>query len=252
MDKEKIQKFQNLTFKDFSKLAKDPSLTKYEKIGFPNSYREGYEEQIFRNIIDQNPILQEKGKAVLDIGPGCSDLITYIIQYCEEMEHSLTLIDSEEMLNLLPDNSFIKKMPGYFPRDFTKWLDSFKEKFDCIISYSVLHYVYVESSIYSFLDAALSLLKPGGTLFIGDIPNESKRYRFFSTEAGIAYHQAFTKTNTFPPPFEFRIHENKIDDGVIMGIIQRYRNFGFESYILPQPDSLPMANRREDILIKKF
>ena len=41
----------------------------------------------------------------------------------------------------------------------------------------------------------------------------------------------------------------QIDDGVILGVLQRYRGFGYDSYLLPQNENLPFANRREDILI---
>jgi hypothetical protein len=95
------------------------------------------------------------------------------------------------------------------------------------------------------------MLRPGGKLLIGDIPNVSKRKRFFSTEQGVRFHQAFTKTNSLPDIKHLLVEPTQIDDGVLFGIIQRYRNFGLESYILPQPKTLPMWNRREDILIEK-
>jgi len=40
-------------------------------------------------------------------------------------------------------------------------------------------------------------------------------------------------------------------DSVIMSIILRSRNAGFDAYWLPQAEILPMANRREDVLIIK-
>ena len=43
--------------------------------------------------------------------------------------------------------------------------------------------------------------------------------------------------------------EGKIDDGVLFSILHRYRNSGFETYLLPQGEGLPLSNRREDILI---
>ena len=61
-----------------------------------------------------------------------------------------------------------------------------------ILSYSVLHYVFVESSIWSFLDTSLDLLAHSGEMLIGDIPNISKRKRFFASPQGIAHHRAFT------------------------------------------------------------
>ena len=40
-----------------------------------------------------------------------------------------------------------------------------------------------------------------------------------------------------------------MDDSVVMSVLMRCRNQGFDAYILPQSQSLPMANRREDILV---
>ena len=89
-------------------------------------------------------------------------------------------------------------------------------------------------------------------MLIGDIPNITKRKRFFSTEAGIAFHKNFTKTDTLPELNHLQLEPNNIDDGVLMGIVQRYRNFGFEAYLLPQPPTLPFHNRREDLVIHKI
>lgn len=33
--------------------------------------------------------------------------------------------------------------------------------------------------------------------------------------------------------------------------MQRYRTAGYETYLLPQNKNLPMANRREDIIIER-
>ena len=42
--------FDNLSYEDFRRMAGDPELSVHEKIGFPDSYREGYEEVIFSDI----------------------------------------------------------------------------------------------------------------------------------------------------------------------------------------------------------
>jgi hypothetical protein len=47
------------------------------------------------------------------------------------------------------------------------------------------------------------------------------------------------------------VEVGKIDDSVLLGLILRARGAGYEGYLVPQPDNLPMANRREDILIRK-
>ncbi|NRZ59471.1 hypothetical protein DFR97_003419 [Clostridium beijerinckii] len=88
-------------------------------------------------------------------------------------------------------------------------------------------------------------------MLIGDIPNISKRKRFFSSNQGIKYHQNFTGTKEQPIVKFNNIEAKNMDDSVVMSIIQRCRLAGFDSYILPQDKKLPMANRREDILIIK-
>lgn len=252
MNKEEIKKFSTLSFEDFKDLAKDDSLSPIQKIGFPNSYREGTEEIIFKDILSKNPIMLEENKVILDIGPGCSSLIHMIIDLCEKQNHQLILIDSKEMLDLLPEKDFVKKIPGYYPKETLDFINEKSESIDCIISYSVFHYIFTEGNIYNFIDKTLSLLAPGGNFLLGDIPNVSKRKRFFATKAGVRFHQDYTKSETLPDPLTFDIHQEKVDDGVIFGILSRYRNFGFETYLQPQPDSLPMSNRREDILFRKF
>ena len=104
---------------------------------------------------------------------------------------------------------------------------------------------------FYFIDEAVKLLNDGGRLLIGDIPNISKRNRFFASNTGLKFHQNFTKTNT-SPEYEFNtLIEDKIDDSLVFAILSRYRNAGFEAYLLEQPINLPMRNRREDILIVK-
>lgn len=252
MDKQQeIQRFQHLTFESFKELAKDDALTPYQKIGFPNSYRQGIEPIILEDIIAKMPILRNSAQKILDIGPGCSDLIQLFITFCEQQQHDLTLIDSVEMLNLLPDCTFITKCAGHFPSDFSDFLAQHSGQFNAIISYSVMHYVFSEGNLYNFIDKALGLLAEGGMLLLGDLPNHSKRQRFFATPTGVRYHQAYTQSDTLPEVTHYEIPEDKMDDGILFGILQRYRLAGFETYLLPQPANLPMSNRREDILIVK-
>jgi len=67
----------------------------------------------------------------------------------------------------------------------------------------------------------------------------------------VKFHQAFTGTNEKPEVSFNSVETGKIDDSVLIGIILRARAAGYDAYLLPQPSDLPMANRREDILIKK-
>jgi hypothetical protein len=250
-----FERFKNLSFEDFKKLAKEESLTKYQKIGFPDSYRKGKEEAIFWDIVQKLNIESTKGDEqgiLLDIGPGCSELPFMILDICRKANLKVLLADSQEMLDHLPTESYIQKYPGYFPNDVPALVNEYQNKISYIIGYSIFHYIFYNTCIFKFLDVAVSLLKPGGKLLIGDIPNISKRKRFFSSETGIAFHKAFTQSDTLPEVHHLQPEPTHIDDGILMGIIQRYRGFGFDAYLLPQPASLPMSNRREDLLIHKI
>lgn len=248
MSQDQYQKFSNLTYDDFRELAKNSSLSRYEKIGFPDSYRDGKERAIFEDIKRKLPWLSEKNKVVLDVGPGCSDLPLMLIEQSERLSQKILLADSDEMLELLPNRSFIKKYPGIYPKSIDDF-DQLKGKVDVIIVYSVLHYIYVDGNLNSFFDKSLSLLSLGGQMLVGDIPNISKRKRFFSSETGKKFHHNFTNSENDPIVEFNKIEDGQIDDSIMMGLVNRARLQGFDAYIMPQQADLPMANRREDILI---
>lgn len=235
-------------FDDFRRLAADESLSKYERIGFPDTYRKGFEGRIFADIRSKLTQLEADNRRVVDVGPGCSDLPMMLIDLCRTRGDRLTLIDSDEMLRHLPDEPFIEKVGALFP-NCPELNARLKSSVDVILCYSVLHYVIIDTAFFRFLDQALALLAPGGQMLIGDIPNVSKRKRFFSSENGCRFHKEFMNTDE-PPAVSFNaIEHDKIDDSVVFAVLQRARASGFDAYVLPQGADLPMANRREDILI---
>jgi hypothetical protein len=247
---EEYRRFASLTFDDFRKMAQDDSLSKYQKIGLPNSYREGKEGFIFQNILSNLGRLRENGKVVLDIGPGCSDLPRMIIDLCRERDHTLLLVDSAEMLAHLPNDGFIHKIPACFPQ-CESLFTNYSSKVDVILVYSLFHAVFVEGNVWDFLDRSLELLAEGGEMMIGDIPNISKRRRFFSSSNGVKFHQEFMNTQSLPEVHFNSLERHQVDDSVILAMVSRARNQGFDAYVLPQHPDLPMANRREDILIRR-
>lgn len=250
MSIENYRRFTGIGFDDFREMAKNDSLSRYEKIGFPDSYRKETEKNIFRDIQSKLAALSGTGKTIVDIGPGCSDLPNLLIEKCNNNQHQLILIDSKEMLDLLPDGERIKKIPAYYP-NCPELFEEYAGKVDAILVYSVIQYVFVESSMWDFLDLSLSLLSEGGEMLIGDIPNTSMRKRFLSSQRGIKYHQEYAST-TLPPEVKFNnIERHQIDDTVVFSILNRARLQGFDAYVLPQPADLPMSNRREDILIRR-
>jgi 2-polyprenyl-3-methyl-5-hydroxy-6-metoxy-1,4-benzoquinol methylase len=248
MGQDNYTRFANLGFDDFRKLAKDDALSSNEKIGFPESYRAGKEQTILSDLLVKLPILGLREGTILDVGPGCGDLARLMISHAEKQAHHLILVDSEEMLANLPDKANVTKIAAYYPQ-CPELFAHHAAKVDAIIVYSVFQYVFAESNAWDFVDRSLSLLAPGGRLLLGDLPNTSKRKRFFASETGIRFHQDFTQSDEIPQ-VQFNVPEpSQIDDAVVMAIVARARAAGFDAYVLPQAADLPMANRREDILI---
>lgn len=246
----KTNPFANIGFEDFRRLAADRTLSKYERIGFPDSYRQGFEAAIFSDIRQKLTTLEINKRRVIDIGPGCSDLPTMLIDLCRERDHKLMLIDSKEMLDQLPNEPFIEKVAALYP-NCPELIAQYQGAVDVILCYSVLHYVLIDTAFFRFLDTSLSLLAPGGQMLIGDIPNISKRKRFFASETGVRFHQDFMKTTELPSAAFNQIEHDQIDDAVVFALLQRARTQGFDAYVVPQNPALPMANRREDILITR-
>ncbi len=243
-------RFGDLGFDDFRRLAGDGSLSRYERIGFPDAYREGFEAAIFADIRKKLDLLDSHQRTVLDIGPGCSELPQMLIQLCQQRSHKLWLIDSKEMLAHLPDGRGIEKVAAMYPQ-CPEFLAEHRSKIDVILCYSVLHYILVDVGFFRFLDQSLDLLAPGGQFLIGDIPNISKRNRFFASATGRKFHREFMKTEEDIEVNFNRVEHDKIDDSVVMVVLQRARQAGFDAYVMPQGADLPMANRREDILITR-
>ena len=143
------------------------------------------------------------------------------------------------------------KHPGRFPQEVAWLFEEYGGRVDAILAYSVLHYVFAEANVFDFLDRSMSLLAEGGQMLIGDIPNVSKRKRFFSSPNGVRFHRAFTQTDEVPAVQFNAVEPGKLDDAVILSLLLRCRTAGFDAYVLPQAPDLPMANRREDLLIIK-
>jgi hypothetical protein len=244
------ERFANLTFDGFRELATADGLSRYQRIGFPDAYRDGYEAAIYRDVLRKLTNLNRRDQIVFDIGCGCSDLPFLLATTCDRQGHTLVLSDSAEMLAHLPDEPFVRKAPGCFPRDSAGVVREYAGRVDAILIYSVLQYVFADLPLFDFVDTCLTLLAPGGQLLIGDVPNVSKRKRFFTSAAGVRCHQQFTGTGEVPT-VAFNVLERAIDDAVVFSILGRARAAGFDAYVVPQAADLPMANRREDILIAR-
>lgn len=245
-----MDNYDGYNYEVFKAMAKDGSLSSNEKVGFPDSYRVGFNDYIVSDIISKVPQLTEKKNLkVLDIGAGCSDVSKQIRALCKKQGHEVYLADSQEMLDLIPDEDYITKIPGLFPKT-TAQLKELAGGFDVIICYSVFHYIFVDSNVWHFLDCFMDCLNDGGQAILGDIPNVSKRKRFFASNNGIKFHQEFMKT-TEKPEVEFNcIEAGKIDDTLLTSVVLKCQSSGYDAYVVPQNKRLPFANRRDDIIIR--
>lgn len=240
-----------LTFESFRELAVRDGLSRHERVGFPNAYREGRERAIFDDMLAKLRALRRTGRRLLDIGPGCADVPRHLIEHCGKHNHTLHLVDSPEMLAHLPDAAHVSKWPGAFPGETFERMRSDNLQFDAIIAYSVIQYVFAEANLWGFLDSCLALLPDGGELLLGDIPNATMRKRFFASADGLRQHRDYTQGDSPPEVVFNRLESGAIDDSVVMALLARARAAGFHAWVVPQADGLPMANRREDILIRR-
>lgn len=125
--------------------------------------------------------------------------------------------------------------------------------FTRILAYGVVNCLETLGDVEAFLDRALGLLAPGGRLLIGDLPNDSRKQRFLASSFG----QRFTaewrgRSSAAPAPtLTPRQFSNTLvfTDAVILGLVARARQAGFDAYLLPQPTDLPFGHTREDLLI---
>jgi SAM-dependent methyltransferase len=226
------------------------------------SFDSGKENTILKDIIYKLDF--KTGQSFLDIGCGYGYLTEYILEYLTKQDLSITLMDIPEIIDAV-EQDFIKEkhknihlQKGLFPQDFEKELS---EGYDRVLLYSVLHY---SDDPLSLIEAAIKLLNPYGKLLLGDLPNISRKGRFLSSKKGREFEANYRQTTIDKLPlyenqFEFVSkmkadpnYYSLIDDNFIKNVITTYTNRGYDVYILPQPETLPMCYTREDMLICKY
>jgi hypothetical protein len=243
-------RFAALSFEDFQTMARDQSLTPNERSGFPESYRAGAEAAILADIVGKLPALAAEGAVVADIGCGATPLTGAIGELCRRRGHELLLVDGAEVLARVPGGPGVTKLAGRFP-DPAAIRDEWTGRCDAIIAYSVLQFAFLDASIHGFLDGVLGMLRPGGRALIADLPNQSMRRRFLAAEAGRAFHREYVGTDSEPDLIWPALPTPELDDGAVIGLLLRARGAGFHAWLVPQATGLPMANRREDLLLER-
>lgn len=236
-------------FKYYQDLATNDALSNTEKCGRYASQQES-EKHIFTDTLSKLPTLNHPNKKVIDVGCGCSYPVLELIEHCHQHQHQLTLVDSKEMLDQLPNASFIDKIAGQFPQE--KLLEQHRNSFDVVIAYGVFQCVYSHANFIAFSDALVDLLAPGGMLLIGDISNNTKKKRYLSSESGREFHKAWSNSDDVPEVSWNQFEPNSLDDTTVIMLYSRYRQMGYETYIFPQMANLPFSHSREDLLVAKW
>jgi SAM-dependent methyltransferase len=151
----------------------------------------------------------------------------------------------------IPKHTFFWE--GIFPKVASTV--GFPKQADLILVYSVLHYTD-EPEV--FVDQAVSLLAEGGQLLLGDLPNVHKKGRFLTSSPGRQFEATYRGVNQADLPVykdQFDYYDKcdnqnkKINDDLIVRIINKYRGKGYDVYVLPQSKYLPFSYTREDLLI---
>lgn len=237
-------------------LATNTAMSDSERVGFPPSYREGREAHIFDDVASKLTHLRLENQLFIEIGSGYSRLTACFMDQLQARGTRMVFSDSAEMLALFPESPAVERVPGRFPDNWSQFAP-WEGRADAVLCYSVLQMVAEAGGVEEFVDHLGMLLASGGQLLIGDIPNASKRARYFASEAGRQYHRDYVarhglEADANEVPAEFlNPPPGSLDDSFILTLAARFRRRGFDAYILPQSPHLPFFNRREDLLVVK-
>lgn len=242
--------FSRLKYDDFKKLALEENISRNEKVGFPDNYREGFIDFIIQDIFSKLEVENNKNTSFFDIGCGCSDLTLRIAAELNSKNIQYVINDSKEMTDLITDNVVTSKVNGRFPFETKSFITKNKGKFKLILAYSVIQYL-AEDERKIFLSEALSLLAPQGRLLIGDIPNSEMRNRYFKSEYAKEFHEKNYPNLPFPNIEDPKLTPNSLLDEDIVELIRSGRQQGYHAFSMPQSSQLKQANRREDLLFIK-
>lgn len=128
-------------------------------------------------------------------------------------------------------------------------------KFSKILIYSVVHCLQQREDVMNFVFRATTLLKPGGLMLIGDIPNASAKSRFLATREGREVQRHWSvrvlEEGGKQPGLEEEPFDSVIfDDRFLCDILLKIRSEGHDAFLLPQGRDLPFSQSREDILVR--
>ena len=230
-----------ISFKNYAKRARE--LSQHTEIAGRYAIQDKAERHILLDVLKK--LVVQPGDSVLDIICGTGNLSIPLSFLCQK----ITGIDHKDVLQ-----SFHRRCEGLNNLILTpgNFLDvEIDERFDKIMAYSVLHYLTDIKEVLNFIDKALVLLKPGGRVLFGDIPNTSQKQRFLDTEYGKRFLKEWNRKQAIPPQLDLiEDHQTAVfDDDAIIRLMGHIRLKGFHAYVLHQPQELPFGHTREGLLV---
>ena len=205
------------------------------------------EEHIAYNIASRLEL--SKDDDLLDIGCGTGNITLSLI----DIAGYVTVIDHPTVVAALLERcGGGRTIVGYSGDFLSRYIGP---TFDKILAYSVVHYLAGEDEVLAFLRKAYGLLRPGGKMLVGDIPNADRKRRFEESQFGAAFAKAWKARNKGGNEFFAAINadENRVtfDDESVRRLMKGLGLRSKDYKVLAQPSTLPFGHTREDILITK-
>lgn len=180
-------------------------------------------------------IAPEKDWVVLDMGCGNGKLGEAVFRNCKmliQADWSFNALTMAQMKSFPPKRYMLQADAGNPPLKYNS--------FDCIFMYSLLHNSGSIGNARRRISLAISLLKDGGRIYIGDVPLKNKLYREFRRR--IKNIRSVEQIKYFFA--EFMQISFSLDDFLDFSEAERFK-------IIPQPAYLKFHRWRMDIEIQK-
>lgn len=228
----------------YAKLANE-GLTDTQLAGRYQTQAEA-ERLIFRDVAAKLRLAPTD--TLLDIGCGPGTLLTPASYSCQRV----TGMDNPQVIDRLRRTmreSNVVLEYGPFPHLRPSG------NYDCILAYSVVHYLPTIEEIERFIVAALEYLRPGGRMLIGDIPNRDRKARFLASRVGQEFDKRWRESIAAIQPethldvFADASMLGTLSDADMLRLVGEMRRRGFDGYVLSQRPELPFGRTREDILV---
>lgn len=244
-----LQKMNNIRMNKFQEDAKH--LSSSLNVSGRFSFQKSAMKHVVVDIANKLSLRAED--SLLDIGCNCGDITIPLSFMCD----SCTGVDGESAIERLKKRTQDLDNVSFIVGDFSEL--KIEEQYDCILIYSVLMYIDGYDNKRNFIKKACDLLKPGGRMLVGDVVNTSVKERYSNSEVGRKIDKEYKHQLTNLTQEDIIKSENNVtepfdimDDKKVCDLLLEIRNWGYESFLLPQSVELPFGYTRQDILIKRW